>query len=108
MLLIANTTTVASRTDPISPAHMASTSQTASGNWQAMTAQPKLQKSRCDLLLLAKLKVAFFCPLRLNNGELRLVTIVTCVLLRDDDRARETTSYASQVEKGRSNKACVC
>ena len=30
MLLIANTTTVASQTDPISPAHMASTSQTAS------------------------------------------------------------------------------
>ena len=41
--------TVASQTDPIaiiiSPAHMASTSQTASSNRQAMTAQPKLQKS---------------------------------------------------------------
>ena len=45
MLLIANTTTVASQTDPISPTHMASTSQTASSNRQAMTAQPKLQKS---------------------------------------------------------------
>ena len=44
MLLIANTTTVASQTDPISPAHMASTSQMASNNRQAMTAQPKLQK----------------------------------------------------------------
>ena len=32
MLLIANTTSVASQTDPISPAHMASTSQTASSN----------------------------------------------------------------------------
>ena len=32
MLLIANTTTVASQTDPISPAHMASTSQTANSN----------------------------------------------------------------------------
>ena len=45
MLLIANITTVASQTYPISPAHMASTSQTASSNGQAMTAQPKLQKS---------------------------------------------------------------
>ena len=32
MLLIANTTTVASQTDPVSPAHMASTSQTASSS----------------------------------------------------------------------------
>ena len=45
MLLVANTTTVASQTDSISPAHMASTSQTASSNRQAITAQPKLQKS---------------------------------------------------------------
>ena len=44
MLLIANSTTVASQTDPIRPAHMASTSQTTRSNWQAMTAQPKLQK----------------------------------------------------------------
>ena len=40
MLLIANTITVASQTDPIRPAHMASTSQTASSNRQATTAQP--------------------------------------------------------------------
>ena len=44
MLLIANNTTVASQTNHGSPVYMASTSQTASSNWQAMTAQPKLQK----------------------------------------------------------------
>ena len=45
MLHIVNSTTVTSQTDPISPAHMASTSQTASSNRQAMhhlTTQPKL------------------------------------------------------------------
>ena len=44
MLFIANSTTVASQTNPviISPVYMAS--ETASSNWQAMTAQPKLQK----------------------------------------------------------------
>ena len=45
MLLIANSNTVASQADPSSPVHMASTSQMASRNRQAMTAQPKLQKS---------------------------------------------------------------
>ena len=45
MLFIANSTTVASQTNPVSPVYMGSTSQTASSNWQAMTAQPKLQKS---------------------------------------------------------------
>ena len=44
MLFITNSTTVASQTNPVSPVHMASTCQTASSNWQAMTAQPKLQK----------------------------------------------------------------
>ena len=44
MLLITNSTTVASQTNPVSPVHMASTSQTANSNRQAMTAQPKLQK----------------------------------------------------------------
>ena len=44
MLLITNSTTVASQTNPVSPVHMASTSQTASSNGQAMTAQPILQK----------------------------------------------------------------
>ena len=39
MLFIANGTTVASQTNPVSPVYMASTSQTASSNWQAMTAQ---------------------------------------------------------------------
>ena len=44
MLLITDSTTVASQTNPVSPVHMASTSQTAKSNRQAMTAQPKLQK----------------------------------------------------------------
>ena len=44
MPLMANSTTVASQKDPVSPLHMASTSQTATSNWQAMTAQPRLQK----------------------------------------------------------------
>ena len=46
MLFIANSTTVASQTNPMSPIYlyMASASQPASGNWQATTAQPKLQK----------------------------------------------------------------
>ena len=43
MLFIANSTTVASQTNPASPVYMASTSQTASSNWQAMTAQPALR-----------------------------------------------------------------
>ena len=34
-----------SQTNPASPVDMVSTSQTASSNWQAMTTQPKLQKS---------------------------------------------------------------
>ena len=50
-ILIANTTTVASQTYRISPAHMASTSQTASSNRQAITAQPKLQKSHVMLFM---------------------------------------------------------
>ena len=45
MHFITNSTTVASQTNPVSPVHMASASQPASSNWQAMTAQPKLQKS---------------------------------------------------------------
>ena len=44
MRCIANSTTVANQTNPVSPVYMASTSQTASSNWQAMTAQPHLQK----------------------------------------------------------------
>ena len=46
MLFISNGTvvTVTSQTNPVSPVDMASTSQTAISNWQAMTAQPKLQK----------------------------------------------------------------
>ena len=44
MLFITNSTTVASQTNPVSPVHMANSSQTASSNRQAMTAQPKLQK----------------------------------------------------------------
>ena len=43
MPFIANSTTVASQTNPASPVYMASTSQTASSNWQAMTAQPALR-----------------------------------------------------------------
>ena len=45
MHFIANSTTGASQTNPVSPVHMASASQPASSNWQAMTAQPKLQNS---------------------------------------------------------------
>ena len=45
VLFIADSTTVASQTNPVSPVYMASTSYTADNNWQAMTAQPKLQKS---------------------------------------------------------------
>ena len=45
MHFIANSTTVASQTNPVSPVQMASASQPASSNWQAITAQPKLQKS---------------------------------------------------------------
>ena len=45
MHFIANSTSVASQTNPVSPVHIASASQPASSNWQAMTAQPKLQKS---------------------------------------------------------------
>ena len=37
MHFIANSTTVASQTNPVSPVHMASASQPASSNWQAMT-----------------------------------------------------------------------
>ena len=44
MLFIANSTTAASQTNPVSPVYMASTNQTASSNSQAMTAQRKLQK----------------------------------------------------------------
>ena len=44
MHFIANCTTVARQTNPVSPVYMASASQPASSNWQAMTAQPKLQK----------------------------------------------------------------
>ena len=44
MHFVANSTTVASQTDPVSHVYMASASQPASGNWQAMTAQSKLQK----------------------------------------------------------------
>ena len=46
MLFIANSTAVASQTHPVSPVYMASASQTASSNGQAMTAQPELQKRR--------------------------------------------------------------
>ena len=42
---IANSTTVASQTKPVSLVYMASASQPASSNGQTMTAQPKLQKS---------------------------------------------------------------
>ena len=45
MHFVANSTTVASQTNPVSPVCMASASQPASSNWQAMTAQLKLQKS---------------------------------------------------------------
>ena len=45
MHFIANSTTVANQTNPVSPVHMACASQPASSNWQAMTAQTKLQKS---------------------------------------------------------------
>ena len=41
---VAKSTTVASQTNPVSPVYMASSSQPASSNRQAMTAQPKLQK----------------------------------------------------------------
>ena len=44
MLFIANGTTVESQTNPVSPVYMASANQPAKSNWQAMTAQPKLQK----------------------------------------------------------------
>ena len=44
LLFIANSTTVASETNPVIPVYMASNSQISS-NWQAMTAQPKMQKS---------------------------------------------------------------
>ena len=42
---IANNATVANHTNPVSPVYIASTSQTASSNQQAMTAQPKLHKA---------------------------------------------------------------
>ena len=45
MFLIANSTTVASPTNPASPVYMASASQPTSSNRQAMTAQPNLRKS---------------------------------------------------------------
>ena len=44
MLFIASRTTVASQTNLVSPVYMASAKQPVSRNWQAMTAQPKLQK----------------------------------------------------------------
>ena len=44
MHFIANSTSVASQTNSVSPVYMDSASQPASSNWQAMAAQPKLQK----------------------------------------------------------------
>ena len=44
MHFIANSTTVASQINPVSAVHMVSASQPAISNWQAMTAQPKLQE----------------------------------------------------------------
>ena len=45
MHFLANSSTVASQPNPVSPVHMASTSQTASSSGRAMTTQPKLQKA---------------------------------------------------------------
>ena len=50
LLFVANSTIVAGQANPVSPVYMASTSQTASSNWQAMTAQPKLQKCSPNML----------------------------------------------------------
>ena len=43
MHLVANSTTAASQTNPVSPVYMASASRPTSSNQQAMTAQPTLQ-----------------------------------------------------------------
>ena len=45
MPFIASSTTVVSQTNPVGSVYMASTSQTASSNRQAMTTQSKLQKA---------------------------------------------------------------
>ena len=45
MLFVANSPTVASQTNSVSPVYMASTSQTASSSWQAKTTWLRLQKA---------------------------------------------------------------
>ena len=46
MLFVANSTTVASHTNPVSPIYMAGASKPAGSNWQAITAQINC-KNRC-------------------------------------------------------------
>ena len=61
MLLITNSTTVASQTNPVSPVHMASTSQTANSN----------QHHSLEHLCGSRLVIS---PLRIRSGSRRLST----------------------------------